>query len=122
MDYNKIILVGRVGKDPEVRQVGGKNVSGFSLATTRGFGDKAKTTWHNVQVWDKQSDNAQQFIHKGDRVLVEGSLDINIVGEGEARKTFVQVNAFTFINLSPKAQGAAAGVSSPAVEESDIPF
>lgn len=123
MDYNKVILVGRVGKDPEVKQVGGKNVSNFSLATSYGIGDKAKTEWHQISVWDKLSDIAQQIVHKGDRVLIEGRISYSTTGEGEARKNFSQIVGLTMLNLTSKAEGnghSKAAVA--AVGTEDIPF
>ncbi len=126
MDYNKVILVGRCGRDPEQKEVGGKKLSSFSLATSYGAGDKAKTEWHQVTVWEKLSDIAQQVIHKGDRVLVEGRLSYNIVGEGEGKKQFAQITATNLINLSAKAEGSQTSSSSnqskTAAVVEDIPF
>ena len=79
---NKVILVGNLGRDPEVRSFanGGRVVS-FSLATTESWRDKAtgerkdKTEWHNVQIFDEQLGKvAEQFLKKGAKVYLQGSL------------------------------------------------
>jgi single-strand DNA-binding protein len=78
---NKVILVGRLGKDPEVRYTqGGKAVANFSLATDESYknndGEKVKKVeWHNAVVWGNSVENfVQPYIHKGDLVYLEGKL------------------------------------------------
>lgn len=129
MDYNKVILVGRCGRDPEQREAAGKKLSSFSLATSYGAGDKAKTDWHQVTVWEKLSEIAQQIVHKGDRVLVEGRLSYNVVGEGEGKKQFAQITATNLINLTAKAAGETGNSGNGStksktaeVQDTDIPF
>ena len=76
---NKVILVGRLGKDPEVRytQVG-KAVASFSVATDESYKDRSgqrqkKTEWHNIVVWGPAVENfVQKYLHKGDLVYIEG--------------------------------------------------
>ena len=78
---NKVILVGRMGKDPEVRYTSsGAAVAGFSLATDESYKDKSgekvkKTEWHNIVVWGKAVESfVQPYLHKGDMIYVEGKL------------------------------------------------
>ena len=78
---NKAILVGRVGKDPEVRFTqGGAAVASFSLATDESYKDKSgekvkKTEWHNLVIWGPSVEKfVQPYIHKGDMIYVEGKL------------------------------------------------
>jgi single-strand DNA-binding protein len=77
---NKAILIGNLGADPEVRTTaGGTRVAGFSLATSRSWTDREgqpqeRTEWHRIVAWDKLADIAEQFLHKGDRVYVEGEI------------------------------------------------
>ena len=78
---NKAILVGRVGKDPEVRSTqGGAAVASFSLATDESYKDKSgekvkKTEWHNLVIWGPSVEKfVQPYIHKGDMIYVEGKL------------------------------------------------
>jgi single-strand DNA-binding protein len=132
MDYNRVILVGRVGRDPETKKAGEKTLASFSVATSYGTGDNAKTAWHQVTAWEKLGEIAQQILHKGDRVLIEGRIDYNVVGEGEAKKTYTQITASNLINLqakpvngeTTKANIASASTTTPApaAPEEDIPF
>lgn len=77
---NKVILVGRLGKDPEVRFTqGGAAVASFSIATDESYtkdGEKQKKTeWHNIVVWGPSVEKfVQPYIHKGDLVYIEGKL------------------------------------------------
>ena len=80
MSVNKAILVGRLGRDPEVRSTGsGKKVANFSIATDETYknsaGEKVKSTeWHNIVMWDKLAEIAEEYLHKGDLVYLEGKL------------------------------------------------
>ena len=78
---NKVILIGNLGRDPELRQTnGGGAVCEFSLATTDRWFDKAsnstkeRTEWHRVVVWGKQGENAAKYLRKGRSAYVEGKL------------------------------------------------
>lgn len=77
---NKVILVGNLGKDPEVRYLeGGTAVANFSLATTETYKDKTgnrveQTEWHNVVVWRGLAEIAEKYLKKGSQVYVEGKL------------------------------------------------
>ena len=81
MSVNKIILLGRVGKDPEIKQFDGGNKASFSLATTeRGYTTKngtvipEKTEWHNVICWKGLATIAEKFVKKGDLIYIEGKI------------------------------------------------
>jgi single-strand DNA-binding protein len=77
---NKVILVGRLGKDPEVRSVpSGQTVTKFSLATDERFTDKSgekqeRTEWHNIVAWGKLGEICGQYLRKGKLVFIEGSI------------------------------------------------
>ncbi len=77
---NKVILVGNLGRDPELRSTpSGQPVASFSLATTRRWRDKAgqrqeQTEWHNIVVWGKQAEIAGQYLTKGKQIFLEGRL------------------------------------------------
>ena len=78
---NKVILVGRLGKDPEVRNLdNGATVANFTVATSESYKDKTTgekkeiTEWHNVVLWRGLAEVAQKYLHKGDMVYVEGKL------------------------------------------------
>ena len=80
MSVNKAILVGRLGRDPEIRSTGGgKKVANFSIATDETYknreGEKVKSTeWHRIVLWDKLAEIAEEYLHKGDLVYLEGKI------------------------------------------------
>ena len=80
MSYNRVIILGRLGKDPEVRYTqGGLTVANLRLATNERRPDgnggwKEETEWHSVVLFGKQADTAKQYLTKGREVLIEGSL------------------------------------------------
>lgn len=78
---NKVILVGRLGKDPEVKTLqNSAKVANFSVATSESYkdkttGEKKETTeWHNIQAWRGLADVAEKYLRKGDLVYLEGKL------------------------------------------------
>jgi single-strand DNA-binding protein len=78
---NKVILVGRLGKDPEVRNLeNGATVANFTMATSETYKDKTTgdrkevTEWHNIVLWRGLADVAARYLHKGDMVYIEGKL------------------------------------------------
>lgn len=73
--YQKIIIIGNLGKEPEIRYTpDAKAVTSFSVAASRKFRDKDETTWFRVSVWGAQAESCGQYLHKGSKVLVEGRL------------------------------------------------
>ena len=73
--YQKLIIIGNLGRDPEMRYTpDGKPNTTFSVATSRKAGDKDETTWFRVSVWGKQAESCSQYLKKGSKVLVEGAL------------------------------------------------
>lgn len=77
---NKIMLIGNVGKAPEIRTFdSGNKVANFTLATTRRYTDRSgtsqeATTWHNIQVSGKTADVVENYVQKGDPLYIEGEL------------------------------------------------
>ncbi len=77
---NKVILLGNLGKDPEVRHLeGGATVANFPLATSEFYKDKSgnkveQTEWHNIVLWRNQAEFAEKYLKKGNTILVEGKL------------------------------------------------
>jgi len=79
VSYQKIVVVGNLGKDAAVRQAAGSTVANFSVATTERWKDregvkKEKTEWHNIVLWGKAADAIGAYLLKGKQVLVEGRL------------------------------------------------
>ncbi len=77
---NKVILIGNLGKDPEVRHLdNGASVANFSIATTESYKDKNgqkvdQTEWHNIVLWRGLADISEKYLKKGDSVYIEGKL------------------------------------------------
>lgn len=78
---NKVILIGRLGIDPEVKHLEeGKTVANFSLATSESYKDKntgeriESTDWHNIVLWNKLAEISEKYLKKGSQVYIEGSL------------------------------------------------
>jgi single-strand DNA-binding protein len=78
---NKVMLIGNVGNEPEIRTTGGgKRVAKFSVATNRSYTDRSgqqqeKTEWHRCTAWERLAEIIEQYVHKGDRIYVEGSIE-----------------------------------------------
>lgn len=77
---NRIILIGHVGRDPDIQETkSGKKVAHFSLATNRrivaGSDEEERTDWHRLTLWDRQAQFAEDYIRTGDRIYVEGRLE-----------------------------------------------
>jgi single-strand DNA-binding protein len=91
---NKVILVGNLGKDPELRYTpGGQAVCDLRIATTDNFtgrdGEKKESTeWHTVVVWGKQAENCSQYLSKGRQVYVEGRLRTRSWDDKEGKKRY----------------------------------
>jgi single-strand DNA-binding protein len=135
---NKVILLGNLGRDPEVRFTqGGTPVANFTMATTDRWSDpsgekKEKTEWHRIVVWGKQAEIAGEYLRKGRPVFVEGSLQTREWTDRDGNKRYTtEVRAQRLQLLGrPDDRGASAG-SAPAEEmgepsggfaEDDIPF
>ena len=76
---NKVILIGNVGKEPEVRAFTDTKVANLTLATTEKYKDKQgnlqdATEWHNLQVWGKLAEIVEKYVKKGAQIYVEGKI------------------------------------------------
>ena len=96
---NKVILVGNVGKDPEVKYLeGGVAVARFSLATTETYknkeGQKVDTTeWHNIVMWRGLAEIAEKYVRKGKMLYIEGKIRTRQYGEENNKKYFTEIVA-----------------------------
>lgn len=116
MSVNKVILVGRLGRDPETRYTGGgQAVANFSVATDESYksrsGERQKRTeWHKIVVWGKQAEIAQQYLKKGSLVFIEGRIQSREWQDKEGQKrTSFEIVATNFRMLGGRSEGAAAG-------------
>ena len=114
---NKVILVGNLGKDPEVRHLeSGIPVASFSVATSESYNDKNSgerktvTEWHNVVLWRGLAEVAEKYLHKGDQVYIEGKLRTRQwEKDGVTRySTEVVGENMTMLGGRPKPEGASA--------------
>ena len=115
MSVNKVILVGRLGRDPETRYTGGgQAVANFSVATDESYKDKngerqKRTEWHKIVVWGKQAEIAQQYLKKGSLIFIEGRIQSREWQDKEGQKrTSFEIVANNFRMLGGRAEGAAA--------------
>lgn len=100
---NNVELIGRVGKDPEMRYTSsGKAVCGFSLATNE-MG-KDKTTWHNITAWEKLAEVCERYVKKGDLIYLSGRIEYT---ENNG-KYYTQIVAYTVKFLSSKGENSGS--------------
>jgi single-strand DNA-binding protein len=132
MSVNKVILVGRLGRDPETRYTGaGQAVANFSLATDESYKDRngerqKRTEWHKIVVWGKQAEIAQQYLKKGSLIFLEGRIQSREWQdkEGQKRTSFeIVANNFRMLGGRSDAAAAAAGgtASRPGAEDFEAP-
>jgi single-strand DNA-binding protein len=118
---NKVILVGNIGRDAELKYTqGGTAVAAFSLATTEKWTDKGgekqeKTEWHRINVWGKTAEALAEYLAKGKQVLVEGSLNTREWQDkdGNKRQT-TEIKAHNIVLLGGGPGRAADGDASSA--------
>lgn len=149
MSVNKVILVGNVGRDPEIRALeSGTKYARFSLATNEVYLDKqgqrqTQTEWHRIVVWGKQADTIEQYVRAGKTLYVEGRLRTSSYEKDGVKHytTDVVCDSFKFIGPAPSAQGqtaapaatpasapaaapaaSASAFSAPMPEPDDLPF
>jgi single-strand DNA-binding protein len=117
---NKVMLIGNLGADPEVRSTtNGSRVANISLATSRQWTDQKgekqeKTEWHRVICWNNKgsqlADLAEKFMKKGDKVYVEGRVEYRTWEDREKQTRYVtEIVAREVILLSPRGGGAGEG-------------
>ena len=105
---NKVTLIGRLGQDPEVREVGTSKVANFSIATDESYTDKSgnkveKTEWHKIVMWNKAAENAQAFLKKGSLVYVEGKIETRSWENDSGEKRYTtEIKSFSFQMLDNK--------------------
>lgn len=113
---NKAILIGRLGKDPEVRNLeNGATVANFSIATTEVYRDRTTnerkeiTEWHNIVLWRGLADIAAKYLHKGDMVYIEGKLRTRSWEKDNVTRYTTEIVGDSMTMLTPK--GSSAGSS-----------
>lgn len=147
MDLNKVMIIGRLTRDPEIRTTGtGTNVASFSVATSFNWTDqsgqkKEQTEFHNVVAWRKLGEIVGQYLKKGSQVYIEGRLSTRSWEGQDGKKNYrTEIVADNMIMLgrpggsgSAPAQAAALESQAPSasaqettpeiqIDDSDIPF
>lgn len=143
MSVNKVILVGRLGRDPESRFTSsGQQVCNFTLATDESFKDRAgerqkRTEWHRIVLWGRLAEISQQYLKRGTLVYVEGRLQTRQWDDRSGNKrTTTEIVANVMRMLSPRAEGTGTpseaampadteepnASNEPAISDEDIPF
>ncbi|HAI75111.1 MAG TPA: single-stranded DNA-binding protein [Microscillaceae bacterium] len=111
--FNKITLIGHLGNDPDVREVNGKKVANFSLATTekRGNGEE-KTEWFRVAFWERTAEIVEKYLKKGSQVFVEGRLSTREYTDKEGKsRTSLEVLGQSLTLLGSASGGSGGGSS-----------
>ena len=139
---NKVILIGNLGSDPEVRFTpGGSAVANFNIATNESWKDKngqdqERTEWHKIVVWGKQAENCGEYLSKGRPVYIEGKLQTREWTDKDGNKRYtteVVAQTVQFLGGRPgeggsksyteaKAPSPSRQDSAPPAADDDIPF
>jgi len=140
MSVNKAILIGNLGKDPELKYTpGGQAVASFSLATTEKWNSQdgtknEKTVWHNIVAWGKQAELVKEYLHKGRQVYIEGRIDNRSYekkdGSGKGYISEVVVQNIQFLGSKPDSGGGHSTGEMPSAPppegstggDDDLPF
>jgi single-strand DNA-binding protein len=124
---NKVILIGNLGKDPEVRYLeNGKAVANVTLATTEKYKDREgnqveSTEWHDLEMWDGLAKIAEQYLQKGKSIYVEGKIKTDSWQDEQGVKKYrtrIRVQNMTMLGSAPGGGGSSAGYDEPADQQS----
>lgn len=131
MNVNKVILIGRLGRDPELKHTqGGKAFCTFSIAVSEKWGEgEERTEWFDVAVFTKSAEACAKFLGKGSAVYVEGRLQSREWEKDGVKRRSFTVNAFDVKFLSQKKDNATTPAADPFGEpvnakfpDDDLPF
>jgi single-strand DNA-binding protein len=113
---NKVMLIGNLGKDPEVRAIpSGVKVANFSIATTEKYNDKEgqrveKTEWHNIVMWRGLAEVAEKYLKKGNSVFIEGRLQTRSWEDQSGQKKYMtEIVADNMVMLGGRKDGGGGG-------------
>jgi single-strand DNA-binding protein len=115
---NKVMLIGNVGSEPEIKTTGGgTKLAKVSLATNRKFSDRSgnqqeKTEWHRLTFWDRMADLVEQYVKKGDRLYVEGRIEYSQTEDDKGNQRFwtdIVVNEMVMLGGAGPGGGQGGG-------------
>lgn len=119
---NKVILIGHLGKDPEVRHLeGGNTVANFTMATNEYYKDKQgtrieRTEWHTIAAWRNLAELAEKYLRKGQQVYVEGRIRTRQYQDKENQTRYITEIVAEEISLLSSRPATEAGQPAPAAE------
>ena len=135
---NKVTLVGRLGQDPETKDVNGTTVANFSLATSETWKDKdsgdkkERTEWHRLVAWGRQAEIVGEYLTKGSLIYVEGQLQTRKwtdKDDNERYTTEIRVGMMKMLGGKNGSNGGSSDSNEPVAEtvsagadKSDVPF
>ena len=125
---NKVILIGHLGKDPEIMRLeSGSMKASFTVATTETYKDKSgnrveQTEWHNIVVWNKSAEIAEKYLKKGGAVYIEGRIrSRDYTDKNNVQRRFYEIVADKFNMLDRKPEGTpATATAGAAATEADL--
>ena len=113
---NKVMLIGNVGSDPEIKTTGGGiKLAKLSLATNRTFSDRSgqqqeKTEWHRLTFWERLADLVEQYVKKGDRLYVEGRIEYSTTEDDKGQQRyFTDIVVREMVMLGSSTGGGGGG-------------
>jgi single-strand DNA-binding protein len=117
---NKVMLIGNVGAEPEIRVTNsGVKVAKVSLATNRTWTDRSgqqqeRTEWHRLNFWDRLADIVEQYVHKGDRLYAEGRIEYSQTEDDQGNvKYFTDIRVFEMVMLGGQPGGPSMDAPTP---------
>lgn len=126
---NKVMLIGNLTRDPEIKTVGDSQVTSFSIATNESYKDKQgnkvdKAEYHNIVAWGKLANIISQYCTKGSKVYIEGKLETQSwEKEGVKQyKTIIKAYTVQFLNKVEKTEQNILDTPTPDVSMEDVPF
>lgn len=131
MSVNKVILLGNVGKDPEVRYLdSGIAVATFPLATSdraytlaNGTQVPERTEWHNLVLWRGLAETAEKYVHKGDKLYIEGKIRTRSYDDQAGAKRYItEIFVDNMEMLTPKAANVGPQANQPTVQPQSQPI
>lgn len=120
--FNKAILIGRVGINPELSvSQSGTGICKFTVATTSGFGDKKRTDWHHVVCFGKLADSMSKYVQKGTVVNVDGTIQYSEYEKDGQKRTYTSILANSINIISGGKFGKDDAQGDPAPSAQSVP-
>lgn len=125
---NKVQLIGRLGKNPELRNLdSGNQVANFTLATSESYKNKKgekveETTWHNIVLFGVKAELAEKYLSKGDQAYIEGKLSVRSYEKDGEKRYVTEVKGDEIVFLGKSGNSESREASKPTDNGGDLPF